>query len=207
MQWSLKSLLVATAIIPLAVFAIAKSTPFYVSAVVTVAAVVWIAIAILAWVETGQRQAWARGMLVAATGYAILIYALGSEIGLSGSRLATSHLLGYAYQAAFPQQLQQLQLVAPTQVLTTTVMDPNGRFVVTQPPNSVVQLSPQVTFNGNVMTLPYPLAVGTASPQPQDFCTIGHVYWGVLLALVGGWFAAWIARRQKQEAEKPQSAT
>ncbi len=206
MQWSLKTLLIATAIIPVAVFAITQSTPFYVSAVVTAAAIAWIAIAILAWVETGQRQAWARGMMIAATGYAILVFALGGEVGLSGSRLATSHVLAYAYQGVFQQQPQLLQLQTPAEVLTTTVMDSNGSIVLTQPPNGSVQVTPQFYINGNVTSFPYPLQVVSTSPQPQDFGTIGHVYWGALFALVGGWFAAWIARRQKQEAEKTQPA-
>lgn len=195
-QWSLRTLLIATAIVPLAIFAIAKATPFHVSAVLTVAAIAWIAVAIMAWIDSGSRQAWARGVILAATAYGLLVVWMGTELNLVGSRLATSGALYYAHTWAAPEANAppngpvSISFTSPEGTLTTNEITFN---VGTNSANGISG----TTWNYYSLS-----ALFNQTPTRRDFATIGHVYWGILLGLAGGWFAAWIARRRKQEPER-----
>ncbi len=196
-QWSLRTLLIATAVIPLAIFAIAKSTPLYVSAVLTIAAIAWIAVAIMAWIDSGSRQAWARGVILAATAYGLLVIWMGTELELVGSRLATSGALYYAHTWAAPDA--NAPLASP---YTITFTSPQGSSLTTNEITFDVRTNTDSGVSGTTWNYSTLSTLLNQTPTRRDFATIGHVYWGILLGLAGGWFAAWIARRQQQEVER-----
>jgi hypothetical protein len=199
MQWSLRTLLIATAIVPVAIFAIAKSTPLYVSAAVTVAAVAWIVVAIIAWIDTGSRQAWARGMILAATAYGLLVVSMGTELELQGSRLATSGVLYYAHNLTASDDIQP-------QLLTFTLMSadgsPGGSASVGSFADVPISANTDSGFSGTAQLFRNLLINSNQSPTRRDFGVIGHIYWGMLLGLAGGWFAVWIERRKASHEAK-----
>jgi hypothetical protein len=192
-QWSLRTLLVATAVVPVAILAIFKATALYVSAVLTLAVIAWIAVAIMAWIDTGSRQAWARGVILAATAYGLLVVWMGTEFELVGSKLATSGVLYYAHVWAVPTGSE------PIESVPLTFTSPDGSQITFG--NSININSPISVNSANGLSATFQsLSVWTnTSPTRRDFATIGHVYWGMLLGLVGGWFAAWIERRKREE--------
>jgi hypothetical protein len=68
-RFSLKTLLIAAAVVPVAVYALAVANPFVASVAIIVTLLAWIAM-ILAWIEcVGESRAFARGWVLAMTIY------------------------------------------------------------------------------------------------------------------------------------------
>lgn len=174
-QWSLRNLLIATAIIPVAVYMLAKANAMLVSAVITVAIAVWIAMAIVAFVGKGERRAFASGALIAATVYGAVVYFLG-DLSLVGSSLFTTGLLYYAHEAC----------VTRTMVPVQGGMGMGGG-------GSMMMMS---GMGGGMPAM----MLANESPNGQHFVMIGQAYWGILIGIIGGWFACWVARREQNEA-------
>lgn len=223
-QWSLRTLLIATAVVPLAIFAIAKSTPFYVSAVMTFAAITWIVVAITAWTGTGPRQAWARGAILAASAYGLLVVWLGTELELRGSKLATSGALFYAHHAwakPFDSEgrvpdggtvllggIKRLNETPNEYALIDVDLDGVdleeenlGLRVGPTSPSS----SPPNGYTGTLVIAPY-FFPGPV-PSAPSFAKMGHIYWGVLFGIVGGWFAGLIQRHNTPVAQAERSVS
>lgn len=183
-QWSLRTLLIATAIVPVAIYVIAKSTPFYISAVATVAAFGWIAVAIAAWVSSGSRQAWARGAILAATTYGALVVWMGTELDLGRSQLATSQLLQVAKQAFTPR------IIISEDPEEDLGLRPVFKETVRESPTRVSSPTGVATF----VTMPHFV---DALPINRNFAIIGHIYWGAVFGLVGGCFAQWLVQHEQ----------
>jgi small neutral amino acid transporter SnatA (MarC family) len=213
-QWSLRTLLIATAIVPLAIYAISKATSFYISAVITIATTAWIGVAIVASTGIGSRGAWARGATVAATAYGLLIVCMGTELELRGSKLPTSGVLFYAHDAwAQPTNelvrvpeggtvllggIKRLNEFTPTDVEDEDAnVEPEeenlGLRVGQTPSNDPV---PTSTGPGTIAGL-LPYFPPTRVPYATSFAKIGHIYWGVLIGIAGGCFAQWLGRREQ----------
>lgn len=217
-QWSLRTRLIATAIVPLAIFAISKSTPFYVSAVLTVATIAWIAVAIMAWIDTGSRQAWARGVILAATAYGLLVVGMGKELDLFGSNLATSRVLYYAHEKWSKPLGSQVQipdggtvLLGGIKRLDTSINDSDGIDAEPEEENLGLRAGPPYD-NPQPVTVSTGTVVGRLPdfshfriPAREDFGKIGHIYWDVLFGLAGGWFAVWIESRKARVAKEQRS--
>lgn len=192
MQWSLRSLLIAAAVLTVAIFGLYQSTPTWVSVVTSVAGLLWIAIGVVAVASTDSRRTWARGVFVAATLYGILVFALGGELGLTGSRLATSQVLAWAFQFT-PQHSFEIH---PDSTYVTFSGVPNGRLNISGPMGNV---------NASRISFGQFAALRLWNPR-QDFGTIGHTYWAILFGLLGGWFALFIERQRPREpAESSQT--
>ncbi len=170
-QWSLRTLLIATAIVPVAIFAIAQSTRFYATAMVNLAAVAWTIVAIAACSSTVTRQKWARGAIVAATAYGLFLYLLPSELELEGSGFVTSGALFYAhrFRAHLIGEEEEENLgLRPT--------PSDAAFAI------------------------YRVGPATLFPERQNFAIIGHVYCGVLFGIAGGYFAQWLVQHEQRNA-------
>jgi hypothetical protein len=166
-QWSLRSLLIAAAIIPAAIYMLVKANPMLVSVAVTISITAWIATAIVAVVGTGERQAFARGALIAATVYGAVVYYL-DELNLQTAKLFTTGLLYHAHEACV------------TRIIGSTQSGFGGA--------------------GGMMRM----MMANESPMAGHFAIIGQIYWGVLIAILGGWFAWRVVRREQNEAaERP----
>lgn len=176
-QWSLRTLFIATAIVPVAIFAIAQSTRFYATAMVNLAAVAWVAVAITAWGSVGTLKNWARGALIAATAYGLLIFSLPAELELEGSGFATSGGLYYAHRLR-------------AHLLNEEEEESLGlRASSWDPPFVTYRLDPPIPF-----------------PERRNFAIIGHVYWGIIIGAAGGCFAQWLAQREHRDVT-PRTST
>jgi hypothetical protein len=224
-QWSLRTLFIATAIVPVAIFVIAKSTPFYISTVVTIAIAAWIAVAIVAWVGDGSRRAWARGTILSATAYGLLIAWMGTELDLFGSKLATSGVLFYAHDVLTKPIDSEVSVPEGGTVLLGGIqrlnpfpnpflsIDLDNVDLESQEENLGLRAS---TSDGETIPPPsnpgpdpsYPFIIGLPDfsfirfPDRRNFAIIGHIYWAAIIGVAGGCFAQWLVQHEQPEVAK-----
>lgn len=177
-QLSLRSLLLFTALVALAIVSLRFSTVGWRTLVIGIALVSLWAAAIVAIIDRGPRQAFAIGFALSLTTYAVVLYALPTiaqrdkynpEFNADLGRLPTSRLLGRLYY-----------LVADA----TWIDARTGQAVPNFDPAT------QGARPGSAFIS------ASYSPELQIFMTIGHTWWAMLAGLCGGWFAEWIYRRR-----------
>jgi hypothetical protein len=101
-QWSLRGLLIAAAVLPIAIYALLRATPMIASMVLPLASLGWIAMVIVWLTEKGERQAFARGATIVALAYGCSVwYITPTELNHPAARptrsLITSYLLDIVY--------------------------------------------------------------------------------------------------------------
>lgn len=97
-QWSLRALLIATAILPVAIYALVKATPMIASVAITLGMLTWTATVIVWLTEKEERQAIARGIAVAAFVYALAFWYTDQTQEYQRRSLVTTRLLVIAYE-------------------------------------------------------------------------------------------------------------
>lgn len=194
MQWSLKTLLAAAAIIPPSIYAYMKPSPMLATGAVSVSLLAFAAVSIVAYVSRGQRQAWCRGAMIAGGLYGLLVYHLGTESQLYGSRLPTSFVLMRLHQTIgnydpVPDASDTMIMsdFSVRDIQKQRLRDGRGNVI----PSRVIQ------HRDDMGTTTYLEPV-----YPYDFGTIGHCYWAVAFGLLGAWFAVWIVRQERPEHDE-----
>jgi hypothetical protein len=185
-QLSLRSLLVAVALVALTIVSLRFASEAWWTLVITIAAIALGAAMILAIVDRGERQAFAIGFVVAMAGYGIVLKALPkySTFGSQGhpefnpdvGQLPTTILLRPVYHA-----IAQIGLID----LST------GKPV----PNAAAQIGGGLG-GGGMGSANYSMS---ESPPREVFMRIGHAWWAILLGVCGGLFARWVYRRRTRE--------
>lgn len=102
-QWSLLALLIATAVLPVAVYALVKATPIIASIAITLGTLGWIAMVIVCFTERDEPQAIARGIAVAAFVYALAFFYTDQTEPYQKRSLATSRLLDISFEYCMTQ--------------------------------------------------------------------------------------------------------
>jgi membrane associated rhomboid family serine protease len=98
-RFSLKTLLIAAAVVPVATYGFVQANPFTTKIVVSVSVVAWIVAAIMASEGMGEIRAFARGIAIASLAFAVVTWSTGSVYG--NAHLFSYDLLLIAHKRVF----------------------------------------------------------------------------------------------------------
>jgi hypothetical protein len=179
-QLSLRSLLVAVALVALAIVSLRFASDAWWTLIMSILELMLFAAVILAILDRGERQAFAIGFVVAMTCYGLVFQIIPTErpFGSHGhpelnpdiGRLPTSRLLRPIYYS-----------IAYIGLVDVTTGKPLA--------NSNPQMGGGASGNYSMGEL----------PSREIFMTIGHAWWAILLGVCGGLFARWVYRRRTCE--------
>lgn len=176
LQFTLRELLIVIAFAALGLAALTTGG-IVLAATVSLAVVVTMCLAIIAFVGRASRQAFAIGFLIPVVTYAAIVLAVGkSELDPNFALLPTSKLLRLIYSAIAKQ---------------TWIDGFTGKVIVGYDPTKVSSLP-----NGFGYTSPTRLV---ESLEHGAFMTIGHLLIAMTLGYAGAKFAVLVHRRESKD--------
>ena len=198
-RFSIRQLLLGTALVAVACVALRSASPTWVASLFGVMLLVLTAAVPLAIFRAGADRAWWFGFGLFGWLY-ILLLAYGWSLdpnaqpnsplrphSLITSRLSTlghEKIYGVGNQTVSYQQMVQ-------QVATTSYVASGGPGM--NPYAGPTSTIPVVNF----VPVTYTAVVNTPSGGPalDDFVNVAHGFWGLLVAVCGGWFTGWLYGR------------
>lgn len=108
-------MLIAVAVVPVAVWGLAKATPFIASLVMLIAVVGWIAAVVTCLEGEGELRAAARGFAVASLLFAVVVFRFDNSKEFLNQSLLTTRLLSWA-QLSLAEEDSGKRFVVPDPV-------------------------------------------------------------------------------------------
>lgn len=184
---SLRSMLLLVALVAIGIVSLAYASAGWRTAVGGITMVALFAALVTAAADRGERQAFALGMALVMTCYGVTVLSAGgtsvrnSEFSLWDGWLPTTIALRYVHMA----------------VDRSVWVDPRGG-------QEIVNFDPYkagaVDSRGRPNSL-YQAGFKRELPPPAVFMPIGHMWWALLLGLLGGWCASALYRRRTGDQE------
>ena len=186
-RFSLRALLVGIAFICVVLTALTYANTVWWLVVSSAAILLLMALAVVALVDRGPRRAFAVGFIACVAVYALLLRAQGIEKfgSLTQPILPTTIQLNWMYPFFIEEQFS----------------DPaSGRLVAYEPPPFAFRWGNRdgvFAFDEHGRRL----RVTTVGPDRFLFVSIGHVFWAMILGLVGGRFALFVCAKGTRRRE------
>jgi hypothetical protein len=211
-RFSLKQLLLATALVALGCVALRNANTTWVGAML---GLTWIALAaslLLAMYRDGQDRAFWVGFAVAGWLYLLLpVFGWSFMSNLQGNTVITTRISHWAYDWLYAQPLP-----APASGFGPPMSGYGGSMgssdvsMMGGPGGGMPGMGGMSGMGmggmpGGPGGPPFPTFTG---PSQQDFTNVSHALWTLLLALCGGWFAQWLyaTRGRQPDPNRPSQA-
>jgi hypothetical protein len=214
-RFSIRQLLLGTALVAIACVALRSASPTWVAALLGLTLLALAAAVPLAIFRQGADRAWWFGFALFGWLYMLLLgYSWSLDPNTLQSNplgpysLATTQLSGSGYR-----WMHAAASVPPTPyyVPATTGSVPIGYPVTTLapglPPSGAGYASPvYATTNGQAFSFYIGPATATPTfdgPSHDDFVNVAHAFWAILIALCGGWFTCWVYKSRPEPPPSP----
>jgi hypothetical protein len=183
-RYSLRQLLVATALVALACVALRNASPAWVAGLMSLVLLLLAAALPLAILRDGATRAWWFGF------------------GLFGGLYML--LLAYSWSLDPSSADHNDNPLRPGALLTTRLSRSGYERLFASVDTAATDQFGAVKFrwnaDGKLEPLP-PGPPGNTNPSRSDFVNVAHALWALLLAIVGGWFTRWVyATRRASKA-------
>ena len=210
-RFSIRQLLVATALVAVACVALRSASPIWVAALLGLTLLMLTAALPLAICRQGADRAWWSGFALFGWMYLLLLaYSWSLDINTSQGNplrpysLVTTRLSNLGHDKVYggAQQILAYQQLATTSYVAAT----NGYSSLGNNPYSSAGSAsiPSTSFIpvNSYSTVAIPTLNG--GPTLDDFVNVAHAFWALLIAICGGWFTCWI---YKGSARQPETKT
>ena len=192
-RFSIRQLLAATALVAFGCFALLNASPIVAAAMMGAVAVLLVAAVVLSIYRTGDKRAFWIGFAIFGWSYLLLCYGpifTENNSPFGWTRLVTGRLATALYDRMHGTTGIQIPGLGNLVFLETTAPPPTLSVTVAQPvaTGSAGELG-QLALNFAPVAPPV-----TTGPDRVDFLNVAHSLWALLLAITGGWFAAWARR-------------
>ena len=180
-RFSIRHLLIATAVIAVGCFALLNASPIVAAAMTGAVALLLVATVVLSIYRTGDKRAFWIGFAIFGWSYLLLCYGpifTETNSPFGWTRLITGRLATALYN--------RIHGTTGVQVAT---------FAYSYPVNPYPGVPVTVYVPSPPPPMPVPVAAPVAAgPDRVDFLSVAHSLWALTIALGGGWFAAWASR-------------
>jgi hypothetical protein len=225
-RFSIRQLLLGTALVAVGCVALRSASPTWVAALLGLMLLVLTAAVPLAIFRQGADRAWWFGFALFGWLYILLLaYSWGLDPNTSQSNpfrpysLVTAQLSssGYMRMYAANDSVNSITYYQPAAgptgpvsiayPVTVTAQIPTSPYSTGGPPPPIFpSTGPPTTFffGTNVATSTF------NGPSHDDFINVAHAFWAFLLALCGGWFTCWVystRRAPSQSSDHPPDST
>jgi hypothetical protein len=190
-RFSIRQLLLATALIAAGCFALLNATPLIAAAAMSGAALTLSAAVLLAIYRDGERRAFWVGF--ALLGWTYLFLCFGgflSVTSLDWRGNITGQLAVALYDRAYASDVVQ---PPQTGFMPYTSYTPT----VTYPPGGYAPMTGGPVYPS---TAPVIVVQVSSAPDREQFLYVAHALWTLLIAACGGWFAQWLCATRTKPA-------
>jgi hypothetical protein len=190
-RFSIRQLLVATALVAFGCLALLKSSSFLAAAMMGTVALVLVAAAVLAIYRAGDLRAFWLGFAIFGWSYLLLCY--GSIFNENNSPIGWRRIITGQLATALYDRIYASAAIQPT------IAHPTDPFRA-PPPSAAYPADPFGAPPPSMAGGPFGTGTGpqtiqiATGPNPVDFLNVAHSLWATLIAFGGGWFAAWVQR-------------
>jgi hypothetical protein len=216
-RFSIRQLLLGTALVAVGCVALRSASPMWVAALLGLTLLLLVAAVPLAIFRQGTNRAWWFGFALFGWLYMLLLaYSWSLDPNtthynpLRPSSLVTSRLSNLGYDRIYGGAMAQVPQTTYQQVLTTKAYP--SAFTA----NVGVATDPYFSTGSNPIAVSYAVPVTTyqtvaltasmpTGPALDDFVNIAHAFWAVLIAVCGGWFTCWLYATRPAPAKAPSS--
>jgi hypothetical protein len=197
-RFSIRQLFAATALVAVGCLALVKPSALLAATMMGVVALALLAAVVFTIYRSGDKRAFWLGFAVFGWSYLLLCY--GPIFTENNSPFGWTRLVTARLATALYDRIHGSTVAQPTRFITTytTAVDPFGAPPPLPPPTPGVP-PPAPSGAMTVQVAPYapswPVTLQMATgPDRADFLNAAHSLWALLIALCGGWFAAWASR-------------
>ncbi len=204
-RFSIRQLLLGTALVAVACVALRSASPTWVAALLGLMLLALTAAVPLALFRQGADRAWWFGFALFGWLYLLLLgYSWGLDPNTSQSNplrpysLATAQISSSGYMrihAASPAPITYYVPAATGSVPTY----PAVPATVISDPAYIAADSPPPIYPSGRLPAAFSFYIGTSratsafsGPSHDDFVNVAHAFWAILIAVCGGWFTCWV---------------